>query len=105
MAQTQGVSTSSDVVTTFKIGRAAVLNPFIVHNALDILHRLKPTISSFSDRPSLGLGILSLCVFASFKAAKSLCNKGMPTPIPVYTQFYRKFRSIVEGVRCLKSRR
>ncbi len=79
------MSTASDLVTTFKLGRATVLNPLVIHNALDILYRLEPIISSFVSKPALALGVFGLCIFAAFKAAKQMCDKGAPVVTPVYT--------------------
>lgn len=67
LVQTPGVSASSKV-TSFKIGRTVLSNSFIIHNALDILHRLIPDIEHFSKVPSIGLTVLSLCVYSAFRA-------------------------------------
>ena len=93
------------MVTTFRLGRACTSNPLVVHNALDILHRLLPTIQLFEGSSCIALGILSLCTFASFKAAKQLVDKGAPTSLPSYSLFYRNYMHVVNNVSCLRERR
>lgn len=44
-------------------------------------------------------------MFASFKAAQSLCAKSAPPFTPSYTLLFRNFRAIVSKIQCLKSRR